>query len=207
MVRVVVPVAFLLTAMSVQHRAWAAERVHPNAVSICSVIIQEMSEGKIGSEKAREISLAIANAGNKHFGRVTCGDMWLYMAIAHVESGFRNNIINHQNCRGMFQIHAPSWARKFGIGYADLLKPEINADCGIQVFKYYLELYQKVVPALSAYNSDHPRAAMNYAWAVLGARQKIKKRYTELHKTLRDEKRVAVETDPELTQGDPPPSK
>jgi hypothetical protein len=150
-----------------------------------------MSEGKIGPNEAGEISLAIANAANRHFGRVTCCDMWLYMAIAHVESGFRSNIINTQNCRGMFQIHAPSWARKFGIRYVDLLDVEVNADCGIQVYKYYLDLYKKVIPALRAYNSDDPRAAVNYAWAVLSTRQKIKKRYLQLDKAFKEETRMA----------------
>ncbi len=56
------------------------------------------------------------------FRKSNLRDMWLYMAIVYVESGFRNNIINEQNCRGMFQIHAPSWAGKFGIRYADLLE-------------------------------------------------------------------------------------
>lgn len=190
MIRVVGTLALLVTVLP-WSAALAADVVHPNAMAICSIIIREMTEGKIGLERAGEISLAIANAGNRHFGRVTCGDMWLYMAIVHVESGFRNNVINEQNCRGMFQIHAPSWARKFGIRYADLLDVDVNADCGIQVYKYYLNLYKKVVPALSAYNSDHPRAAIGYAWAVLGARQKIKKRYVELHKTFKEERMIA----------------
>ena len=70
--------------------AMGAGVVHSDAMAICSIIINEMTEGKIGGDRAKEISLAIAQAGNKHFGRVTCGDMWLYMAIVHVESGFRN---------------------------------------------------------------------------------------------------------------------
>jgi hypothetical protein len=190
MIRVVGTLALSLTVL-MWSSARAADVVHPNAMAICSIIIREMSEGKVSLEKAEEMALAIANAGNRHFGRVTCGDMWLYMAIVHVESGFRNNIINEHNCRGMFQVHAPSWARKFGVRYADLLDIDINADCGIQVFKYYLNLYKKVVPALSAYNSDHPRAAMGYAWAVLGARQKIKKRYVQLHKAFKEERTMA----------------
>lgn len=166
--------------------------VYPYAIPICAVIINEMSDGKVSLKDAREVALAIARAGNKHFGRVTCGDMWLYMAIVYVESGFKNNIINEQNCHGMFQIHAPSWARKFGLHYSDLLKLQTNADCGVGVFKYYLHLYKTVVPALSAYNSDHPRAATGYAWAVLAARKKIKRRYTELYHVVHEGKRVAV---------------
>ena len=88
--------------------------VQKDALPICSLIITELSEGRVSLHQARQISLAIALAGNRHFGKVTCGDMWLYMALVHVESGFRNNIVNEYNCRGMFQIHAPSWARKFG---------------------------------------------------------------------------------------------
>jgi hypothetical protein len=165
--------------------------VYPYAIPICSVIINELTEGKVGLDQARETSLAIARAANTHFGRVTCGDMWLYMAIVQVESGFKNNIINEQNCRGMFQVHAPSWARKFGIQYGDLLDLKTNAYCGIAVFKYYLGLYKTVVPALSAYNSDHPRAAVGYAWAVLSTRQKIKRRYAELYRVIHEGKRVA----------------
>lgn len=164
-----------------------------------------MSEGKISNAKAKEISLAIAQAGNKNFGRVTCGDMWLYMAIVHVESGFRNNIINSENCRGMFQVHAPSWARKFGLRYVDLLDLQTNADCGIWVFKYYLQQYKNLVPTLSAYNSDHPRAATGYARAVLGARKKIQRRYTELYKIFREEKKIASNQSPtELSKPEAP---
>jgi len=169
-----------------------AEKVHLHGLSICSVIIREMSEGKVTLEKAGEISVAIAQAGNRHFGRVTCGDMWLYMAIAYVESGFRNNIVNHQNCWGMFQVHAPSWAGKFGLKYKDLHDPEINADAGIRVYKYYLERYKRIVPALSAYNSDDPRAATGYALAVLGARKKIKRRYTELYRSFLEKDMAAL---------------
>jgi hypothetical protein len=166
--------------------------VYPYAISICSVIINEMTEGKVSLDEARNMSLAIARAGNIHFGRVTCGDMWLFMAIAHVESGFKTNIVNDQNCRGMFQVHAPSWARKFGIGYGDLLDLKTNAYCGIAILKYYLGLYKTMAPALSAYNSDHPRAAMGYAWAVLSTRQRIKRRYTELYRVIHERKqRVA----------------
>ena len=168
-----------------------AATVHHNAMSICAIIINELSEGRISIAKAKRISLAIARAGNKHFGRTTCGDMWLYMAIAYVESGFKNNVINRYNCRGMFQIHAPSWARKFGLRYSDLLDVETNADIGVQVFKYYLRMYKRLIPTLSAYNSDHPRAARRYARTVLSARKRIKKRYTELYKAFRSSHGVA----------------
>jgi soluble lytic murein transglycosylase-like protein len=143
-----------------------------------------MSEGKVNLDRARDMALAIARAGNGHFGKVTCEDMWLYMAIVYVESGFKTNIVNEQNCRGLFQVHAPSWARKFGVGYADLLDMKVNAHCGIGVFKYYLHLYKGLVPTLSAYNSDHPRAAIGYASAVLSARKRIKNRYTALYQTI-----------------------
>jgi len=161
-------------------------------MDVCGIIINEMTEGRVNHKHARQMALAIAEAGNRHFGRVTCGDMWLYMAIVYVESGFRNNIVNHENCRGMFQVHAPSWARKFGLRYADLLDLQTNADSGLRVLKYYLQLYKSVVPALSAYNSDDPRAATGYAMAVLGARKRIKKRYTELHRTFQDGAAVAL---------------
>ena len=185
--------------------AMGAGVVHSDAMAICSIIINEMTEGKISGDRAKEISLAIAQAGNKHFGRVTCGDMWLYMAIVHVESGFRNNIINSENCRGMFQVHAPSWARKFGLRYVDLLDLHTNADSGIRVFKYYLEQYKMVVPALSAYNSDHPRAAIGYARAVLGTRRKIQKRYAELYRAFKHERKIASNPSPaQLAQPDAP---
>jgi hypothetical protein len=171
--------------------AWAMPRVHHNAMSICALIINEMTEGKVGVTRAREISLAIAHAANRHFGRVTCGDMWLYMAIAYVESGFKSNVVNHYNCRGLFQVHAPSWARKFGVSYKDLLELDTNADVGIQVWKYYLGTYKRLVPALSAYNSDHPRAAIGYAFAVLSARKRIKERYTELHNAFKSAQTIA----------------
>ncbi|MEW6348647.1 MAG: lytic transglycosylase domain-containing protein [Thermodesulfobacteriota bacterium] len=166
--------------------AVCSNRVQKNALVICSMIITEMTEGRVKPTEAERISLAIANAGNRHFGRVTCGDMWLYMAIVYVESGFRINIVNHKNCSGLFQVHAPSWARKFGLTHKELLEPDANADSGIRVFKYYLGLYQKIVPALSAYNSDHPRAATGYARAVLATRKRIKKRFAELFVAMRD---------------------
>lgn len=181
----VAPLLALLLFLSVSI-CTAQEKAHPNGLAICSVIINEMTEGRISLRQAYETASAIANAGNKYFDRVTCGDMWLYMAIVFIESGFRNNIVNYQNCRGMFQVHAPSWANKFGIRPVDLLDLRVNAECGIQVFRYYLALYGHVVPALSAYNSDHPRAAMGYARAVLSTREKIKKRYIQLYRTYRD---------------------
>ena len=191
MIRRIMPLLVLSLVYPISTDVMAAERVHPHAMTICSIIINEMTEGKVSQENARQISLAIAQAGNRHFGRVTCGDMWLYMAMVYVESGFRNNIINPLNCRGMFQVHAPSWARKFGHTYKDLLDLHINADSGIRVFKYYLDLYGRIVPALSAYNSDDPRAATGYARAVLGTRKKIRKRYAEIYRTFEDEKVVA----------------
>jgi Transglycosylase SLT domain len=182
MVKGIIAAALLLSVAAVPSYVCANDEVNPYAIPICAAIINEMTEGRISLAKAKEISLAIAYAGNKHFGKVTCGDMWLYMAIVHVESGFKNNIINYQNCRGMFQVHAPSWASKFGLKYADLLDLQTNADCGVAVFKYYLETYKTLVAALSAYNSDHPKAATGYAWAVLGTRKKTKRRYTELYR-------------------------
>ncbi|MBI5249251.1 MAG: lytic transglycosylase domain-containing protein [Desulfomonile tiedjei] len=186
MVRGIIPICIMLSFIMPAALA-AGQVVHPNGIDICSQIIQEMTDGRIGIQKAREISLAIGNAGNRHFGKVTCGDMWLYMAIVYVESGFKNNVINEQNCRGMFQVHAPSWAGKFGIRYSDLLDTQTNADAGISVFKYYLQLYRNIVAALSAYNSDDPRAAISYARAVLHARQKIKKRYTQIYRQLKND--------------------
>ena len=186
MIRGIIAAALLLFAAAAPTYVCANDEPNPYAIPICAAIINEMTEGKISVSKAKEISLAIAQAGNKHFGKVTCGDMWLYMAIVYVESGFKNNIINYQNCRGMFQVHAPSWASKFGLKYADLLDLQTNADCGVAVFKYYLELYKTLVSALSAYNSDHPGAARGYAWAVLGTRKKIRKRYTELYREYKE---------------------
>lgn len=169
------------------------EVVHTNGLSICSIIINELSEGKISLEEAKEISVAIAEAGNKHYGKVTCGDMWLYMAIVHIESGFRNNIVNYLNCRGMFQVHAPSWARKFGLKYGDLLDLKTNADCGIRIYKYYQDIYRTTIPTLSAYNSDDPYAARGYARSVLQVRQRIKKRYAQLYKAFNDKQLTSLE--------------
>ena len=185
MIRGIIPVCIMLSLITTA--ATAGQVVHPNGIEICSQIIQEMTEGRINTHKAREISHAIGNAGNRHFGKVTCGDMWLYMAIVYVESGFKNNVVNEQNCRGMFQVHAPSWAGKFGLRYSDLLDLQTNADAGISVFKYYLQLYRNIAAALSAYNSDDPRASIGYARAVLHTRQKIKKRYTEIYRQLKNE--------------------
>jgi hypothetical protein len=202
----IVPIA-LLVAVGMSIDARGSERVHNNAMPICAIIINEMSEGKISRQKGEEISLAIARAGNKYFGRVTCGDMWLYMALVHVESGFRNNVINYYNCRGMFQVHAPSWARKFGLRYADLLDLETNADCGVRVFKYYLDLYREVVPALSAYNSDHPRAALGYARAVLYTRIRIKKRYAQLYQAFKEADEYSIAgNDPNQVAANPVPA-
>lgn len=165
----------------------ASTRVHKDGLNICAMIINELTEGRVDLKQGKELSLAIARAGNKHFGRITCGDMWLLMAIVYVESGFRSKVVNHLNCRGMFQVHAPSWARKFGIRYRDLLDPHINADSGVRVFKYYLDLYKGLAPALSAYNSDDPVAAGRYVRVVLAMRKKIGKRYAQLYRDLRQE--------------------
>jgi soluble lytic murein transglycosylase-like protein len=151
-----------------------------------------MTEGRVAPQQAGVISAAIARAVHNHFGRVTCGDMWLYMAIAFVESGFRSNIINYKNCWGIFQVHGPSWAHKFGMNQRDLLDPHKNADAGVRVFKYYLERHGSMIPALSAYNSDHPSAATRYARAVLYTRFRIKQRYTKLYWSSREVENIAV---------------
>jgi hypothetical protein len=184
MIRRIVGVGVFYCLLVCPVGATDTSKVYPYAIPICAVIINEMTEGKVNLDQAREMALAIARAGNGHFGRVTCRDMWLYMAIVHVESGFKCHVVNEQNCRGLFQVHAPSWARKFGVQYADLLDMKVNAHCGIGVFKYYLHLYKGLVPTLSAYNSDHPRAAVGYAWAVLSAQNKIEKRYTALYQVI-----------------------
>ncbi len=194
MARVVVPVIGTLLLVLFPIALRAEVKIQTNGIAICSVIINEMTEGKIPLKQSRDIANAIAGAGNRHFGKVTCGDMWLYMAMVYVESGFRNNIINYQNCRGMFQIHAPSWASKFGITYKDLLNLETNADCGVQVLKYYLSLYRDLGQALSAYNSDHPAAARGYARMVMSVRNKIKKRYVQLYHTYKDAPMLVAKT-------------
>lgn len=191
MVLKIAPVLALLLFLNVAHVS-AQEKAQPNALAICSVIIHEMSEGKLSLRQSYDTASAIANAGNKYFEKITCGDMWLLMAIVHVESGFRNNIVNHRNCRGMFQVHAPSWANKFGLRQSDLLDLRVNAECGVQIFKYYLEMYGHVAPALSAYNSDDPNAAMRYARAVMATRQKIKRRHIQLFRTYRDKPLLAA---------------
>ncbi len=189
MTRSIIPFILLSVLLAIPDTAAGSRRVHRDGLTICAMIIKELTAGRVDLETGQTLSLAIARAGNKHFGRVTCGDMWLYMALAHVESGFQSNIVNHLNCRGMFQVHAPSWARKFGLKYRDLLDPEINADSGIRVFKYYLHLYGGIVPALSAYNSDHPRASRGFARVVLSTRDRIKKRYAQLYLALRDSRK------------------
>ncbi|MFA6222856.1 MAG: lytic transglycosylase domain-containing protein [Desulfomonilaceae bacterium] len=194
MARVAVPIIGTLLLVLFPIALRAEVKIQANGIAICSVIINEMTEGKIPLKQSRDIATAIAGAGNRHFGKVTCGDMWLYMAMVYVESGFRNNIINHQNCRGMFQIHAPSWASKFGVKYRDLLNLETNADCGVQVLKYYLGLYRDLGQALSAYNSDHPAAARGYARMVMSVRNKIKKRYAQLYHTYKDAPMLVART-------------
>lgn len=196
MTRGIIPAVLVCLLQVIPVSAHGGGNYNPDAVPICSQIILEMTEGKISPKEARLISLSIARAGNRHFGRITAGDMWLFMALVYVESGFRTNVINYQNCRGMFQVHAPSWAGKFGLRYVDLLDPETNADCGVRIFKYYLELYKNLVPALSAYNSDHPRASIGYALAVLGTRKKIMRRYVQLYHTVAKAKVIAASAVP-----------
>ncbi|MFH0821736.1 MAG: transglycosylase SLT domain-containing protein [Pseudomonadota bacterium] len=174
-----------------------ADKVHRHGLTICSIIIVEFTNGRVPFEAAKEMSKAIALAGNRHFGKVTCGDMWLYLAIAQVESNFRSNVVNHFNCRGMFQIHAPSWAHKFGFDHKDLLNPRVNAHVGIAVYKYYLERYGNMALALSAFNSDHPRAAENYVRLVLHMRGKIARRYGALYNTF-------MEDEPPISQAAKP---
>lgn len=187
----IAPVLAMLLFLSLAP-ASAQEKAHPAAMAIFSEIIYEMADGKLDRKQSQDTALAIANAGNKYFNRITCGDMWLYLAIVYIESGFKNNIVNYQNCRGMFQVHAPSWASKFGVRYSDLLDLRINAECGVQIFKYYLEMYRNVVYALSAYNSDHPSASTGYARAVLATREKIKRRYIQLYRAYGDSPLLAA---------------
>ncbi len=185
MSRHVAAIVLMLAIWHVGNPAFGKIRVHQHGITICSIIINELTEGRVELKQARRLATAIASAANKHFGRVTCGEMWLFLSIVHVESGFNTDVVNHKNCWGMFQVHAPSWARKFGYRYGQLRNPEVNADAGVRVFKYYLDRYKKLDQALSAYNSDHPHAAQGYVRAVLGTRRKIKKRYTQLYLTFR----------------------
>ncbi len=189
----IAPVLAMLLFLSLAP-ASAQEKAHPNALAIFSQIVHEMADGKLSMKQSQDTALAIANAGNKYFNRITCGDMWLYLAIVYIESGFRNNIVNYRNCHGMFQVHAPSWARKFNVRYSDLLDLHVNAECGVQIFKYYLEMYGNLVHALSAYNSDHPSASTRYARAVLATREKIRKRYIQLYRVYRDTPVLAAAT-------------
>ncbi len=83
MIRRIVGVVLLFCLSVIPAAAKETVGVYPYAIPICAVIINEMTEGKVNLDQAREISLAIARAANRHFGRVTCGDMWLYMAIVY----------------------------------------------------------------------------------------------------------------------------
>ena len=157
-----------------------ASRVQKNALGICSAIIMEMTEGRVKTAEADEICLRSqmpATSTSAGSPAETCGSIWpLCMWRAASGSESSTALI----ARGFFRVHAPSWARKFGLKYKDLLDLETNADSGVRVFKSYLDLYENLVPTLSTYNSDHPSWATGYARTVIATRNRIKKRFTEL---------------------------
>jgi soluble lytic murein transglycosylase-like protein len=74
----------------------------------------------------------------------------LVLAIIAEESGFDPKALSSVGAVGLMQV-MPHWKRVLGIT-GDLTDPETNIRAGLQILGFYLEMYQDLEMALTAYN-------------------------------------------------------
>lgn len=101
----------------------------------------------------RDIDLELARtvAGLVHKQAAAYGrDPNLVLAIIAAESDFNTKAVSNMGATGLMQV-MPHWKRVLGIN-ADLTDPETNIRAGLQILGFYLEMYQDLAMALTAYN-------------------------------------------------------
>ena len=74
----------------------------------------------------------------------------LVLAIIAEESGFDSKAVSGVGAVGLMQV-MPHWKKVLGIT-GDLTDPETNIRAGLQILGFYLEMYQDLEMALTAYN-------------------------------------------------------
>jgi hypothetical protein len=74
----------------------------------------------------------------------------LVLAIIAAESDFNPKVVSNMGATGLMQV-MPHWKRVLGIT-SDLTDPETNIRAGLQILGFYLEMYQDLDIALTAYN-------------------------------------------------------
>jgi soluble lytic murein transglycosylase-like protein len=94
---------------------------------------------------ARQVA-ALVHKNAQLYGR----DPNLVLAIMAVESDFNPNASSNVGAVGLMQV-MPHWKRVLGIT-GELTDPEINIRMGLQILGFYLEMYQDLDMALTAYN-------------------------------------------------------
>jgi len=133
----------------------------------------------------RDIDLELARtvAGLVHRQAAAYGrDPNLVLAIIAAESDFNPKVVSNVGAVGLMQV-MPHWKRVLGIN-GDLTDPETNIRAGLQILGFYLEMYQDLDVALTAYNRgpgpvdaalSHGVSANNgYAPKVLATYERLK---------------------------------
>ncbi len=99
----------------------------------------------LNAETARSVA-ALVHKNAQIYGR----DPNLVLAIIAEESGFDPKAVSNVGAVGLMQV-MPHWKRVLGIT-GDLTDPDTNIRAGLQILGFYLEMYQDLDMALTAYN-------------------------------------------------------
>jgi soluble lytic murein transglycosylase-like protein len=99
----------------------------------------------IDPELARQVAILV-HKNAQQYSR----DPNLVLAIITEESGFNPRAVSPVGAAGLMQV-MPHWKRVLAIN-GDLYDPDTNIKYGLQVLGFYLEMYQDLEMALTAYN-------------------------------------------------------
>ena len=99
----------------------------------------------VNLDMARNVA-SLVHKNAQIYGR----DPNLVLAIIAEESGFDPKAISSVGAVGLMQV-MPHWKKVLGIT-GDLTDPETNIRAGLQILGFYLEMYQDLDMALTAYN-------------------------------------------------------
>lgn len=99
----------------------------------------------VNTDLARNVA-ALVHKNAQIYGR----DPNLVLAIISEESAFDPKAVSPVGAVGLMQV-MPHWKRVLGIT-GDLTDPETNIRAGLQILGFYLEMYQDLDMALTAYN-------------------------------------------------------
>ena len=99
----------------------------------------------VNAELARNVA-ALVHKNAQIYGR----DPNLVLALISEESAFDPKAVSPVGAIGLMQV-MPHWKRVLGIT-GDLTDPDTNIRAGLQILGFYLEMYQDLDMALTAYN-------------------------------------------------------